>query len=46
MRKYVIIEIKSEKTTLKDYLNLFWFLSREALVFLGCIGLAILMFSS
>lgn len=46
MRKYVIVEIKSKDKGVKNALNFIWWVSRDTLIFFGCIGLAILMFTS
>ncbi len=46
MRKYVIIEIKSNDKGIKNLFQFIWWLTKDALIFLSCIALAILMFTS
>lgn len=46
MRKYVIVEIKSKDRGVKNLLEFIWWFTKDTLVFLGCIALAILMFTS
>jgi hypothetical protein len=46
MKKYITIEIKKNPDGLKGLLGFFWYMTKEFLIFMACIVLAVLMFTS
>lgn len=46
MRKYVIIEIKSKNKNVRNLFHFIWWFTKDTLIFLSCLALAILMFTS